>query len=161
MGLRAHLEPKYLDPESGLRPDLLFTLPGRRILTDVAICHPFEASEVNRGQLGMAKAIERAKTVQNTATAAARHSEQLHFVADTCGGLSASAVKLIRVLAQTREEHLAVWSREDVIRQLLGAVAIAVQQGGAMAHLEDYDRCMYAMSTGRTMVRAEEGERGR
>ena len=57
--------------------------------------------------------------------------------------------------------HLPVWSREDVIRQLLGAVAMAVQRGGAMAHLEGDDRCVHAMSTGCTMVRAGEGGKGR
>ena len=48
-------------------------------------------------------------------------------------------------MAQTSEELLALWSREDVIRQLVGSVAMAVQRGGAMAYMYGYDRCLQGM----------------
>ena len=38
-----------------------------------------------------------------------------------------------------------MWSREDVIRELVGSVAIAVQRGGAMTYLEGYDKALHAM----------------
>ena len=38
-----------------------------------------------------------------------------------------------------------MWSREDVIRELVGSVAIAVQRGGALTYLEGYDRSLHAM----------------
>ena len=56
-----------------------------------------------------------------------------------------SAVQLIKALAEASEELLALWLREDVIRQLVGSVAMAVQRGGAMADLYGYDRCLQAM----------------
>ena len=144
-----------LDPKSGLQPDLLFMQPGRRILMDVAICHLVAASAANLRQQVKVKQVEARKMTKYTAIGVARLFEQLHFVAETCSGLSASAVKLIQVIAQASEEHLAVWSREDVVRQLPGAVAIAVQREGAMMHLEGYDRCMHAMNTRRAVARAE------
>ena len=66
-----------------------------RILTDVAMCHPSASCSFGSGQLEKAKLTERRKTDQYTAIAAARHVEQMHFVAETCGGLGASAVELI------------------------------------------------------------------
>ena len=41
-------------------------------------------------------------------------------MAETCGGLGPSAVELIRAMAQAGGEQLAVWSRQDIIRQLAG-----------------------------------------
>ena len=38
-----------------------------------------------------------------------------------------------------------MWTREDVIRQLVGSVAIAIQRRGAMSHFYGYDRCVQAM----------------
>ena len=49
-------------------------------------------------------------------------------------------------MAEASEEHLAMWSREEVIRELVESVAIAVQRGGAMTYLEGYDRALHAMN---------------
>ena len=141
MGLRVQLEVRGLDPKKDLRPDLLFTLPGRPILSDVAICHPLAPGKVTRrtGQLGAAKSMEVDKRRKYTDIALTRGFEQLPFVAETCGGLGPSAVELIRAMAQAGGEQLAVWSRQDIIRQLAGAVAVAVQRGGVMTYLQGYD----------------------
>jgi hypothetical protein len=86
------------------------------------------------------------KKREKYAKIASDHSfEQAPFVAETCGGLGPAAVQLIRVMAQAGEELLALWSREDVIRQLAGSVAIAVQRGGAMAYFYGHDRCLQEM----------------
>ena len=66
-------------------------------------------------------------------------------MAETSGGLGPAAVQLIHVLAQAGEELLAMWSREDVIRQLVGSVAMAVQGGEAMAYFYGHDRCLQKM----------------
>ena len=148
MGLRARLEPKGLDPSSNLRPDLLLTLPGRNILTDVAICHPLAPGAVRSGHgratLGSAKHQE-SKTRMKYAKVSLRHNlEQLPFAVESCGGLGPSGDKLIKAMAEASEEQLAMWPRAHVIRELLGSVAIAVQRGGAMTYLEGYDRATHA-----------------
>src|SRR6185437_9459083 len=61
------------------------------------------------------------------------------------GGMGPSGDKLIKAMAEASEEHLAIWSREDVIRELVGSVAMAVQRGGAMTYLEGYDKALHAM----------------
>ena len=40
LGLRARREVKGLSSNTSLRPDLLLSLPGRTVLSDVAVCHP-------------------------------------------------------------------------------------------------------------------------
>ena len=64
---------------------------------------------------------------------------------ETCGSLGSSAVQLVKALAEASEELLELWSREEVICQLVGSVAMVVQPGGAMAFLYGYDRCLHAM----------------
>lgn len=64
----------------------------------------------------------------------------------SCGGLAPSAVQLIQDMAQVAAEHLSLWSRIAILRELLGSVAIAVQRGSAMSYLEGYDRSLSVMS---------------
>jgi hypothetical protein len=144
MGLKAQLEPKSLDASSRVRPDLLLSLPGRVILTDIAVCHPLAPGMLpcRRGtsMLGAAKHMERLKRRKYASLASQRQYELLPFAVETCGGLAPSAVQVIQAMAQAAAQHFSLWSRTNILRELVGSVAIAVQRGGAMAYLEGYDR---------------------
>ena len=83
--------------------------------------------------------------VPYTNIAAAHHFEQLPFVLETTGGFGSSADKLVHALAEACEEHLAVWPRHAIIRELMGSVAMAVQRGGAMVYWYGLDRCLAAI----------------
>ena len=102
MGLRAQLKPRGLDPNSDLRPDLLLTLLGRPILTDVAVVHPLSRAAMQKAcaQLGKAKAMKRIKSRKYSAIASSRGFEGLPFVVETSGGFGPSAVKLIHAMAR-------------------------------------------------------------
>src|SRR5271156_1575458 len=103
---------------SDLRPDLLLALPGRNILTDVAVCHPLAPGTVRNRQshttLGTAKHLEAAKRRKYTKMSVQHHFEQLPFAVETCGGVGPSGDRLIKAMAEASEEHLSVWPREDV-----------------------------------------------
>jgi hypothetical protein len=128
MGLRAQHEVKGLDPTSDLRPDVLLTLPGRQILTDVAVVHSLAPGAVWNGNgtrsLGCARIKEAEKRRKYTKLSSLRCYEQLPFVVETCGGFGPSADVLIKDMAEASEEHLRMWSRDAVIRQLVGSVAV-------------------------------------
>jgi len=164
MGLRAQHEVKGLDDTSDLRPDVLLTLPGRQILTDVAIAHPLAPGAVRQAkstnELGCARAVESFKRRKYARLSSLRGFEQLPFVVETCGGMGPSAVTLVKAMAEASEEHLRMWSKEAVIRQLVGSVAIAVQRGNGIAYLDGYDRSLQVMrkkAEGR-VAEDEEGE---
>ena len=93
-----------------------------------------------RSQLGSARLVEGAKRRKYTDISSQRQFELMPFGCETTGGLGPSAVQLIRVMAQASAELLHMWSYDDIVRELVGSVAIAVQRGGAMAYLEGYDR---------------------
>ena len=96
MGLRAQLEPRGLHASSGLRPDLLLSLPGRLIMTNIAVCHPLAPEWAGRSNgtcmLGRARCMEAIKRRKYAQLASQRQHELLPFVAETCGGLAPSAV---------------------------------------------------------------------
>ena len=54
-------------------------------------------------------------------------------------------------MAQAAAQHLSLWSRTDILRELVGSVAIAVQRGSALSYLEGYDKSLYVLS-GRDMA---------
>jgi hypothetical protein len=151
MGIRAQLEPKHLQ-KGRLKPDLLLSLPGRLIITDVAVCHPLAAGAVKSrkglGVLATAKSTEASKRKKYTELASQRRFEQLPFVLETTGGMGPSAVRLVKAMAEASEEHLAVWSKEQVIRELVGSVAIAVQRGGLLTYVNGYDQAVRKMGVG-------------
>ena len=150
MGLKAQLEPKDLDPSRRLKPDLLLSLPGRLILTDIAVCHPLAPGMLRNGQgmrmLGRAKTMEGVKRRKYAKLSSLRQYELLPFAVETYGGLAPGAVKVIQAMAQAATQHLSLWSRTDILRELVGSVAIAVQRGNVMSYLEGYDRTLYLMS---------------
>ena len=149
MGLRAQHEVKGLDPTGRLRPDVLLSLPGRCILTDVAIVHPLAPGRVRVGmsstKLSSARSMESIKRKKYSQLSSLHGYEQLPFVMETCGGIGPSADVLVKTMAEASEEHLRVWSKEAVIRQLVSSVAIAVQRGNALTYLEGYDKALHAM----------------
>ena len=66
----------------------------------------------------------------------------LPFVVETCGGMAPDAVKLVRVLADAGQQYAAMWPRNDVIRHIVGSVAIATQRGMAMTYLTGYSQAL-------------------
>jgi hypothetical protein len=68
--------------------------------------------------------------------------ELMPFVVGTCGGMGPAAVKLLKAMAEAGQEHLAMWHQKDIIRHVVGSVAVAVQRGTVMAYLQGYDRAL-------------------
>jgi hypothetical protein len=128
MGLQAVRQPKGLQSSSDLRPDLMVILPGRRILTDVAICHPLAPGRVldgkSRTTLGSAKTLEADKRRKYRKMKAQHQMELLPFIVETCGGMGPAAVKLLKAMAAAGEEHLAMWPKKDIMRYVVGSVAV-------------------------------------
>ena len=52
-----------------------------------------------------------------------------------------------------------MWSREDVIRQLVGSVAMVVQRGGGTAYFFTHDRCLQRMHHSAKADKADESWR--
>jgi hypothetical protein len=117
----------------------------------VAVVHPLAAGKVRAGTshtvLGSARNEEGVKRKKYKDLVAMRHYQALPFVMETCGGMGRAAERLIDIMAEAGEAHLRVWAKEDVVRELLHSVAIAVQRGGALSYLYGYERALSKMRT--------------
>ena len=147
LGIRARREVTGLSEDASLRPDLLLTLPGRTVLSDVVVCHPLAPGTRNTTgarRLATAKSKETTKNRKYAHLSSRHRFVQLPIALETTGGVGPRTATLIEAMADASAEQLVTWSRESVIRELLGSVAMAVQRGNAMTFLEAYDRALHA-----------------
>jgi hypothetical protein len=148
VGGQAVREPVGLDLEDGRRPDLQIVFPGEHILTDVVVSHPLAPSYIAKAASAaarVAKYWQETKRNKYEKTAAHHEARLLPFAVETFGGLAPDAVTLLKELSRAGEEHLALWPRDVIVRQLLGSVAVAVQKGNAMAVLSGYSKAVTAV----------------
>ena len=103
----------------------------------------------------MARKLQRAKHERYDRTAAQHHAQMLAFSVETCGGMASDAVTRMHMIADAGEEMLGLWPKDEILKQLIGAVSIAVQRGNGMTFLAGYPRTM-AAGTG---APAREGSR--
>jgi hypothetical protein len=138
LGVQAVREPKGLGVNQ-LRPDLRMVFPGQQVLADVVVSHPLTPGFIHKGDslrmLGVAKDKQTTKRKKYARTAAQHNALMLPFGLETCGGMAPEALRLLKLMGQAGEEHLALWPRGEVVRYLVGAVAMAVQRGTATAYL--------------------------
>jgi hypothetical protein len=85
---------------------------------------------------------QRVKTRRYSKTAARHEAMLLPFAVETCGGMAPDAIRLLRLIAQAGHEQLGMLPVEHIARQLVGAVAVAVQRGTAMVYLSRYLRAV-------------------
>jgi hypothetical protein len=60
--------------------------------------------------------------------------------------MAPDAVKLLHLISTAGREHLGLWPHADTMRQVLAAVAVAVQKGTAMALLGGYNKAVMRAS---------------
>jgi len=162
VGGQAIREPKGLVSDQRLRPDLQIVFPGCHLLSDVVIAHPFTSSRIkHRNALGgnapLARLHEKIKTIKYKALTAQQQATFIPFAAETCGGLGPQALKLLKLLAEQAREHLSIWPHHDIVGHMLGAVAVAIQKGNAMAVLAGFSN---ALMTETEVTRKERESQG-
>jgi hypothetical protein len=145
VGGQAVREPKGLEAADGRRPDLRLVLGVQHIIVDVVVSHPLAPAYIKKDasrKLGVAKKCQLRKHRKYDTTAARHHAQMLAFSMETCGGMAPDAETLLHIVADAGEEQLGLWPKAAVLKQLTGAVSIAVQRGNAMSFLAGYTRAM-------------------
>ena len=118
----------------------------------MAIVHPLAASRVkartSNTALGSARAEESIKSKHYAELVALRRCQLHPFVMETCGGMAPAAERLIDILAEAGEANLRLWAKQDILRELLHSVAVAVQRGGALSYLHGYEQALHKLRDG-------------
>ena len=142
-------EPRDLsDKGDQLRPDIQLMLNGKQYLVDVTIRHPVCQTNIQRGsavrQLAAARHAEKEKKAKYADMAKTQQASFVPFAVETHGGLGKSARKLMSLIASVAEDRQQGMTKEEMRKELRGAVAIAVQKGNANVMLGEYCRAMGA-----------------
>jgi hypothetical protein len=140
VGGQAMREPMGLSVDNKRRPDLQIVFPGEHILTDVVVVHPLTHSKtaVSTNAIFHSRRAETAKLRKYNEVADTHQAQLLPFAVETSGGLAPGAITLLDIISRTGQEHLALWSRNEVEKYVMGAVSMSVQRGTAMAMLNGY-----------------------
>ena len=129
-----------LDPHSGQRPDLQIVFPGRMLLSDVSVSTSLTAARVALTSFS-ANDFQTRKKKKYAAVASRLGAELLNLCVDACGGMASEATRLVRVIGEEGERWSAgTWSAVSIQRQLLSAIAVAVQRGNALTVLSGFTR---------------------
>ena len=70
-------------------------------------------------------------------------AELLNVSVDSCGRMATDATRLIKAIGEEGESlSMGTWSSGEIARQLMGAIATAIQRGNALAMLNGYTRAI-------------------
>jgi hypothetical protein len=142
----ARKEPSRLSANGdNTRPDLQMVLNGQQYLIDVTIRHPLSQKYLlksSRNQLHAAMVGEQEKIVKYSSMAAAQKAKFKPFSVETYGGLGKSARGIYRLIQASARDHMMMWPYQQVVEEMRGAVAIAIQRGNAMVMLAAYNRAI-------------------
>jgi hypothetical protein len=140
VGAQIRKEVAGLDPNTRKRPDIQIVFPGRMLLTDVVVSHSLTAVQIRESRSSAAK-WQTIKNKKYAGVASRIGAELLNMSIDTSGGLASDAVRLVDAIGEEGERwSLGTWAGAEIRRQLLSAVAVAVQRGNALAMLTGYTR---------------------
>jgi hypothetical protein len=159
VGGQAVREPKGLEAADGRRPDLRLLLGVQQVIVDVVVSHPLTPAYIRTDafrSLGVAKMRQQSKHLKYDRTAAQHHAQMLAFSMETCGGMAPDAETLLHIIADAGEEQLGLWPKGAILKQLVGAVSIAVQRGNSMSLLAGYTRAMAMGEEGDSRKEREE-----
>ena len=135
LGGQADMEVRGLLPGSRLRPDLRMTFHGEYLLSDVQISHPLAPSYQTRvagGRvLSISNASSRNKSNKYERLTKVTGATFIPFIAESFGGLHADSLRLVGRMADASQQHLAMWSRDQIVRHVLVNVAVAIQRENA------------------------------
>ena len=101
------------------------------------------------------------KKKKYAAVASRLGAELLNLCVDACGGMAREATRLVRVIGEEGGRWSAgTWSAVCIQRQLLSAIAVAVQRGNALTVLSGFTRTTRAGVMRGVREDAAIGERG-
>ena len=114
--------------------------PGRMLLTDMSVSHTLNPVAVASLKV-QTRAWHSGKNAKYASVASRLGAELLNVAVDTGGGMTAGALMLVEATGEEDAmRNAGTRTSAAITRHLLGAIAVAVQRGNAMAKLSGYTR---------------------
>jgi hypothetical protein len=153
--LQCAVEPQYasvLPNKPSLRPDLLVDLSAsRQVMIDVTVSHPLRSTFLHRAAQSTLASCEHAAQLKKEKYSALAQRHQCQFSAFACetfGGLSRSAVDLIKSLVYSSPENGVELTKGQLTFSIFNAIAASIVNG---------NWSIYRHMKNQTIIRAASG----
>ena len=137
-------EPADLDPDTDIRPDMLFFCEQLMLITDVRICHPGAKSYLRKGNpkcLKTAKDAETEKHKMYDKLAQTNNAVFIPFVVETLGGFGPEAIKLLHALLPSEEDPTSsIYPHWQSKRIIIEEISIALQKSNAIIMTRSFSK---------------------
>jgi hypothetical protein len=135
-GAESKWQPRNIDKDADLIPDLEVTWGAHRFLVDVSIRHPAARSNVARGSTGQLKVASQAareKVRKYEELAAGSRAEFVPFVLESFGGWCTEAADFVRRLTKMARIDDPTWDTNELLSDLRVAISVTLQKWNAHA----------------------------
>lgn len=134
-GAVGRLEPNGLSEDDRKRPDLELFLGHIHQLVDVTIVHPTCRSYLIRAQhpLAITEKAASNKLTKYSVMGSQLQAKIIPFAIESFGGFSQSAQDFVSTLAHYASNYSTLFEKNELIRDFISAIAVAVQKGNALA----------------------------
>jgi len=67
-------------------------------------------------------------------------------------------LQLMKLISEMGQEHLSIWPHYEIVKHMMGSVAVAIQKGNVMTVLAGYTNTLAKKAAGRGRERKGEAE---
>jgi hypothetical protein len=142
-GARVRVEQTSEDQNSKQRPDIFTTISGQQMFIDVGIVQPSAMSHRHKGPLVRTQEYEKEKSIKYKPVAMNHDAGMIPNIYECNGGYGEQACNLLEDIKRFAHEEALAFAPSEVVRDMMDAVAIAIQRGNAKAIIAAYERMMH------------------
>jgi hypothetical protein len=142
-GTRVRVEQKGEEQKTNQRPDLFAVVNDIPTLYDGGVVQPSAVSYRGKGPLVRANEYAKEKIAKYADLAMENDARFIPFIVECNGGYGEHALYVLDDLKVFAHEEALAFAPSEVVRDMMDAVAIAIQRGNAMAIRSAWERMMH------------------
>jgi hypothetical protein len=157
-GTRVRVEQMSDEQNSKQRPDIFAIISGQPTFIDVGIVQPSAVSYRGKDPLVRTKEYEKEKISKYAELAMENDARIIPFIIESNGGYGERAGYVLDDIKVFAHEEALAFAPSEVVRDMMDAVAIAVQRGNAKAIIAAYERMMHIRYDQQVVSTAQMGQ---
>jgi len=157
-GTRVRVEQTSDEQNSKQRPDIYAIISGQPTFIDVGIVQPSAVSYRGKDTLVRTKEYEKEKISKYAELAMENDARIIPFIIESNGGYGEQAGYVLDDIKVFAHEEALAFAQSEVVRDMMDAVAIAVQRGNAKAIIAAYERMMHIRYDQQVVSTAQMGQ---
>jgi hypothetical protein len=141
-GTRVVVEQTGYDIDSSRRPDIFAVIDKNATFIDVGIIQPSAKTYRGLSALEGVRRYEKAKVKKYTQLAMDNDARIMPFIIETNGGYGENARHVLNDISNMVHNQSLAFAPSEVVRDMMNAVAVAVQNGNALAIRQSFENTL-------------------